>query len=131
MSTSNNTNNKLEDFLNLFFELPYPNYNMGLLPDEEGYDVLQQNRNYEESEAREIAKEELESLIQQEIREVTKERDAVWTKRDEYWKWYLIEHARDFPQKTLKQFVKEQFTVMPSEELQKITEDKSDTTRET
>jgi len=48
---------ELEKILDMFFDLPYPDYNMGLLPDEEGYDEVQERRNYEEGYAREeIAK---------------------------------------------------------------------------
>lgn len=36
---------ELEQILEVLLPLPYPNYNMGLLPDEEGYDEVQYMRN--------------------------------------------------------------------------------------
>jgi len=36
--------------------------------------------------------------------------------RDTYWKNYIIQHAAEYPEMTLKEFVKTQFVIMPSNE---------------
>lgn len=58
-----NHDKDIDEILDSFFGLPYPDYNMGLLPDEEGYDAVQERRNYEETYARAEAKAKLSALL--------------------------------------------------------------------
>ena len=64
-----NYNERLDKILDKFFEMPYPDYNMGILPDEDGYDSVQERRNYEESYARDEAKQAITSLIKELVAE--------------------------------------------------------------
>ena len=62
----------LDKVLDNFFQLPYPDYNRGLLPGEDGYDADKERRNYEEEYARDEAKAQLTSLIEDEKRKAEK-----------------------------------------------------------
>ena len=64
-----NYNERLGEVLDKFLEVPYPDYNMGILPDEDGYDAVQERRNYEESYARDEAKQAFTSLIKELVAE--------------------------------------------------------------
>ena len=69
MTQMTNYNERLDKILDKFFEMPYPDYNMGILPDEDGYDSVQERRNYEESYARDEAKQAITSLIKELVAE--------------------------------------------------------------
>lgn len=45
---------KLREYIERIAPVPYPDYNLGLLPDEDGYDELQLLRNYEHGEQVEL-----------------------------------------------------------------------------
>ena len=64
---------QIEEILDKYFAEPYPDYNMGLLPDEQDYDIVKEMRNYEERQARHDAHEAIKTLlIQSKIDELEK-----------------------------------------------------------
>ena len=54
---------QIEEILDKYFAEPYPDYNMGLLPDEQDYDIVKEMRNYEERQARHDAHEAIKTLL--------------------------------------------------------------------
>lgn len=57
---------ELDNLIEELFPYHYPNYNLGLLPDEEDYDVVQVRDHYLTDEARESGKTKLKAIIERE-----------------------------------------------------------------
>ena len=60
---------QIESLLDKYFGEPYPDYNMGLLPDEQDYDIVKEMRNYKSHQIKDDIYKAIKTLLDTAVQE--------------------------------------------------------------